>query len=1381
MPLQSDLHQFVQKNRADLIKIMSEKDVDALIALDSSASLSNFLTAVDFSQPSKERLIHRLISTDEILSDPNVSDPSGVANNKTLEKLKQDLLELIVRNLDPTDWYGIITSYYLDSGNLIERYINNDTKPEWLIDLLFTNLPSNSAKIALLTQNVKVKEGNTSIVTNTDLSFEKVVTFMSSLNDEEKMKVIMSVIIDDNEDSDCLLFRADKEGKISVLKDILQDERVKRQLEKQMDIVKLRNRSTHFLGIADKGTEFNAARNVTFRLRANDGEEKSMGFEGMGDLDAQPAFVNLLNKYQASDIFSTEFSKIQDAFNNVDVYASEATQIEKNTKYYQMNNFVIIPSGWPGHSISIAATDKYLVVGNRGSGMHPLGGCIIYHLEKPLTEEDIKAFTQRLSKEAIENRIESIVKTDNDKQPIIFHAFPLKAQKYGTCSIANRKAVVAGLIPLLRELRDNKDKDPEFSEFLLDEANKEFKRFTHFTRASSLDELMQALKSTPEQQTALMEGLVDYCNQHLDFEKASEVKLLYQLITTIPESLRDKFLSRLTVDANVSVRYLYNEGIDNSIPPFIKELRDVNSIIKPQNFTELHTYLTAYPGVFEELLQHKILQRNIKETPLMIAVMAGNIDYVSKLLADNANVNQTNSSWPRQSALSLAILTHHTVIAKMLIDHGANIDEKSLEAAFWAEQMDLVTLMITGKPELIDKALSCAMQMKNSDKVKWVLNHKPGPSQDSKDTAFCKIGNNSQEIAEILLLHGANVNAISGVSSPLISAIMAGNIPVVTWLIANGASVELESKAGTPLLVAGQFSDNTQGEIIQILIDSGADIHKISSTQDTAILHYVIAHNFIDIAKTLIGLGVDLRKLSALGETPITMAAKYGHLEIMKALIEKDPTLVNNVNSNGASALLVAINQGKLDIVQELIAANADINLKDAAEHSALYYAIEQGNVELAKMLIDNGALNQCNEETIRQYLFSAIAAGEAFTDIALTLIDKTDLNNIDSMDELNSTALLWAAQEGNLDIFEKLLEKGANIQHVNNEGWNALFYASYYGNVEIVNKIINEDPTISTTVNFQDEGKATALLHAVANDHADIALMLLAAGADPNISDINEDSPLIITKNAILAQALINNGASVDHKNQTGWTLLLYAVKEGNNELALTLLGAGADPNITDPNGDTPLMLVQDSKLAEELIHKGAEVNHQLTDGWSVLHSAVSNNLTEVALSLLEAGADPNVVSSDGYTPLMYVYDLKLFQAFISKGADIYCRGKNGESLLNNVLSEGTIDIVKVLVKHFDSDRLFAELSETTTMYHFNKLPSAQKQELLKEVALKLTQDQLNALNLAEKQETRPKSVVFRDVSSNKHKKKSVKDLIEKHEEKIREATPKSAPKQPL
>jgi len=138
-------------------------------------------------------------------------------------------------------------------------------------------------------------------------------------------------------------------------------------------------------------------------------------------------------------------------------------------------------------------------------------------------------------------------------------------------------------------------------------------------------------------------------------------------------------------------------------------------------------------------------------------------------------------------------------------------------------------------------------------------------------------------------------------------------------------------------------------------------------------------------------------------------------------------------------------------------------------------------------------------------------------------------------------------------------------------------------------------------------------------------------------------------------------------------FTPLLEAARRGYSEMALELIGGGADVNAKDPYGVTALMfslIAGSAGTASMLIEKGAEVNSRDRDGRTALVEALTSENEippEIVESLVRRGADVNVRLAGGLTPLMIAVpgDSRLVRLLVEAGADVKAKDDNGAGVL--------------------------------------------------------------------------------------------------------------------
>lgn len=290
-------------------------------------------------------------------------------------------------------------------------------------------------------------------------------------------------------------------------------------------------------------------------------------------------------------------------------------------------------------------------------------------------------------------------------------------------------------------------------------------------------------------------------------------------------------------------------------------------------------------------------------------------------------------------------------------------------------------------------------------------------------------------------------------------------------------------------------------------------------------------------------------------------------------------------------------------------------------------------------------------------------------------------------------TPLALAATNGNAAVVGALLEAGANPNVASPEGETILMDAARSGNLAVVDRLI----TAGADVNARDVWRGeTAVMRAASENHPEVVQRLSAAKADLNVRSKALAYPNVREDFSTMVFTAIPKG---------GFTALMLAAREGARAAAAALLDAGADPNVTDPEGTTALVIAiinAHYDLAATLIDKGANPNLADSAGMAALYAAVdmqhqapminrplakpSGKLRamDVIARLLDHGADPNqglttpllmrqhefgdASLGAGATPLMRAAkaaDAPLMTLMLDKGADPNGAMKNGTTAL--------------------------------------------------------------------------------------------------------------------
>ncbi len=393
----------------------------------------------------------------------------------------------------------------------------------------------------------------------------------------------------------------------------------------------------------------------------------------------------------------------------------------------------------------------------------------------------------------------------------------------------------------------------------------------------------------------------------------------------------------------------------------------------------------------------------------------------------------------------------------------------------------------------------------------------------------------------------------------------------------------------------------------------------MSSSQSRNNFFKAVERGDIDAVNRLISEGADVKVENDKGETPLHIAAVWGHKEVVEALLDKGAN-VNAEDEEGNTPLVLTTDEeiktllqstakllevaksGNIQEVNSLISEGAKVNVKDQDNKTPLHWAAEKGHKEVVEALLDKGANVDAEDEN-----------GDTPLDLATTQDIRTLLQNTDE--------LLKAAGRGDIDTVNDLINQGASVNATDQDGKTPLHCAAKNSHEEVVEALLGKD---GIDVNLADKNKDTPLHSVLKKGNIDINVLnalLRKEGIDVNLADKNKDTPLhsvlkkdnidINVLNALLGAKEIN----VNAQDKDDRTPLHLAAKKDNIDINVlnALLGAeGIDVNIKD-------------KLAEQ----------------TPLHWAVVKGHKEAVEALLgKDGIDVNIEDKHGNTPFKLATD---------------------------------------------------------------------------------------------------------------------------------------------
>lgn len=190
------------------------------------------------------------------------------------------------------------------------------------------------------------------------------------------------------------------------------------------------------------------------------------------------------------------------------------------------------------------------------------------------------------------------------------------------------------------------------------------------------------------------------------------------------------------------------------------------------------------------------------------------------------------------------------------------------------------------------------------------------------------------------LAGGEAVNALDMDWSALQLATALGNTEIVQVLIDGGANVDAKGEpAGShPLHLAAQ---NNQSEIAQLLIKNGAKVNSRNSDDKTPLL-IAAGHNSIEVGEILLKNGADPNEsFSAYKDTPLHFASFAGNAAFASLLIKHGAAVNAPSLRYGETPIFYAASHGNIEVLKILVASGADVNVKDEKGATVLNVAID--------------------------------------------------------------------------------------------------------------------------------------------------------------------------------------------------------------------------------------------------------------------------------------------------------------------------------------------------------------------------------------------------------------------------------------------------------
>jgi ankyrin repeat protein len=478
--------------------------------------------------------------------------------------------------------------------------------------------------------------------------------------------------------------------------------------------------------------------------------------------------------------------------------------------------------------------------------------------------------------------------------------------------------------------------------------------------------------------------------------------------------------------------------------------------------------------------------------------------------------------------------------------------------------------------------------------------------------------------------------------------------------------------------------------------------------------------------------------------SPLYYSSLCGFSGLVEHLSTKHPLHVNAIGGKHNFSLLAALVGKHIKVAEILLERGANVDIRGMRERTPLHEAID--NVDLVQSLLNKGANVNCQQDDLRSPLHLAAYRGEL--KIARLLAEhKADINSRDNEGKTPLYLLLEDSSRDDDNILELarlLLERGTDVNIRTTKEWTLLHAASFWGRLEIAKLLLDHgaNPNVENDqgltplhrvsqgkytsqeqgvgiarlllergvdVNARTKNRSTPLLSAAFKGRLEIAQLLLDHGANAKAENEICDTALHLVSGGKynsqehgvgISRLLLKHGVDVHAHNKYHNTALSVAAFNGRLEITRLLLDHGANPNVENDQGLTPLHHVSQGKytsqehgvgIARLLLEHGADVNAR-KNLFTPLHSAAFKGRLEIAQLLLDHGANAKAENDDRETALHVVswgeYDSQdhgvgTSRLLLKHGVDVHAHNKYHNTALSVAAFNGRFEITRLLLDH--------------------------------------------------------------------------------------------------
>ncbi|KAJ3546964.1 hypothetical protein NM208_g1736 [Fusarium decemcellulare] len=490
-------------------------------------------------------------------------------------------------------------------------------------------------------------------------------------------------------------------------------------------------------------------------------------------------------------------------------------------------------------------------------------------------------------------------------------------------------------------------------------------------------------------------------------------------------------------------------------------------------------------------------------TALLLAAKSGHLVRVMQIIDERANINLLDIDG--RSALSVAAEHGHKDLVLALVERQADLnmaDANGASPLWWASRY--------GHETVVELLLNQGARINT-------------PDTDRQSPLSVASQHGHLATVKLLLERGANPNSSTGYGkTALMFAVITRQLHMVELLLRFGAATNYVTPQGdTALSLAEDNGDQELADVIRAAptyystesdeTTSSGDLSLSDSFLSTSAMDRRYSSMLLDASAN--GRLAEMERLIRAGaypegygdgETPLYMAAAFGQLDAVVALVEHGADPFRR-DEQGRTALTAAARGGHVSVIKLLHKLGDSLELRVKTGRSPLLEAASKGHNKAVALLLDLGAKSESKDSRGGTPLWYAASNGHRAV-VELLLAHGA---NIESANKSGCTPLMAAVKNRDRTVARLLLERGAHMRPESILNFSPLCFAARAGDEAMVDLLLDH----GADLNYASDDKRTALHLATLQGNIMVIKMLIEAGAKVDLKDGDGRTALSLAK----------------------------------------------------------------------------------------------------------------------------------------------------------------------------------------------------------------------------------------------------------------------------